>query len=200
MRIVSARRTFTELPEDLVRTERLSSAWFTGKENSGNHVVCAIAFWHGHLAFIVDCEHPYSFPALLCDITDPRVSRYFVFRQELQRTSSTEMRVHYVWGFPEYVNDATLYARAVDREPEAVGIFKRYKRLFEFEFPDPAVEEKGILLQDRWVQCPKCWDAWEEATGLGMAQCPVCKSIVHNPLYTDVLTVSGESFRWLDAV
>lgn len=202
MRVRCTDRKFSDLPGDLIKTERLDPIGMDNERELADRqfTVCGMVYSRGSLWFIVDFRSPYSLPAMFCDVVDSRISRYFVFRQGMVRTGPDQMHVRYEWGFPELVNDDTFYARTVDGDPTAIKIFKRYKRLLNYEYPDPAVEEKGIFLQERWVQCPKCWDAWEETFGLGMAQCPKCKTIVHNPLYKDVLPLATVDFPPLDMI
>ena len=87
------------------------------------------------------------------------------------------------WTFPEWIADEFFILKLIDGEKKEVEIFKKYKLLMDLEFPDPDVSEKATALEDGWVMCPTCIDAWQPNPLDGMTVCPICHQTMHNPFY-----------------
>ena len=49
--------------------------------------------------------------------------------------------------------------------------------------PDPSISLSAIPLDDSWLMCPDCIDAWESTTKDSMVDCPKCHKYFHNPRY-----------------
>jgi hypothetical protein len=195
MQIICKTTSFTDLSEELRRTERLERLAYNHKSElvGRRYVVYAIFYHNGSLFFVIDWRCPYTLPALFCEVEDGRLSKYFEFSQVIEKSGRGEERVRYTIGFPEIVRDPLFFARIVDHDPEAQQVFRHYQKLLVFEFPDPNVRDVGIQLQENWVQCFRCRDAWESEWVPGMIQCPKCEAVMRNPLYRDCTRV--QSFK-----
>ncbi|MGE0198246.1 MAG: colicin immunity domain-containing protein [Simkaniaceae bacterium] len=51
----------------------------------------------------------------------------------------------------------------------------------ELSIPDPFLEKSATILDDQWLMCPDCVDAWESNSKNAMVICPKCNQILHNP-------------------
>ncbi|MGE5196217.1 MAG: hypothetical protein ACM3JI_02680 [Anaerolineae bacterium] len=49
--------------------------------------------------------------------------------------------------------------------------------------PDLSVSQRATLLNNDWLLCPNCIDAWETASNDAMVICPKCNNAFHNPRY-----------------
>jgi hypothetical protein len=65
----------------------------------------------------------------------------------------------------------------------------------DLEFPDPEVNLKAEKLEDNWLMCPICIDAWQTDSKAGMVMCPKCKNVMHNPITCDVAKFSSTAAR-----
>lgn len=52
----------------------------------------------------------------------------------------------------------------------------------EFGKPLLDVKEKATCLEDNWIMCPLCQEAWETLSKYPMIRCPKCENLLHNPL------------------
>jgi hypothetical protein len=133
------------------------------------------------------CDETHSYrsnqnPAQLFEITDPKISRYWVYSFGKDTTADGfHMKLTFrEWAFNPYYEDELL-----EGEGEALPIFRRYKELMDLEFPDPSVLETSADLGKNWVMCPFCEESWEANTTDGMVRCPNCKKLSHNPNYKE---------------
>ena len=62
-------------------------------------------------------------------------------------------------------------------------IFEIYHPLIICEFPHPHITLAAEALDDTWLYCPSCIDAWESTSKDGMVMCPLCQNWLHNPRY-----------------
>lgn len=46
---------------------------------------------------------------------------------------------------------------------------------------DPMIEEAAIVVENNWLICPKCLDAWISDSLTPMVICPKCEHALHNP-------------------
>lgn len=53
----------------------------------------------------------------------------------------------------------------------------------ELKVPNSNVSISAIALDQKWLMCPDCIDAWESDSKDAMVICPKCKKIMHNPRY-----------------
>jgi hypothetical protein len=45
----------------------------------------------------------------------------------------------------------------------------------DLQQPDPGIKEKAQELEDSWVMCPLCQEAWRDNSRYAMLLCPKCK-------------------------
>jgi hypothetical protein len=87
----------------------------------------------GHVWYYLCDEHftyyPRWNPSPLFEVTDGRMSKYWVFGYD-RGGSKHRMIV----AFPEWANDPYYYDKLSDGEKSAVEIFRHYKRLMDLEF------------------------------------------------------------------
>jgi len=127
-------------------------------------------------------SYPLAYAANFFDIIDNRVSRCWTigFRQSGRRRENiSELLIT----FKEWVDDAMFFERLIDGNDREIAIFRRYKAFMDLEYPAPWVDAKAELLQDSWVMCPECNEAWESGMSTGMTRCPKCSKVLLNPLY-----------------
>lgn len=132
------------------------------------------------------CDDQYSsyprwYPFPLFEITDNRLSRFWVFGFE-----EREKKKEFIISFPEWVNNLYFYGELVDggNEDESIKLFKKYKELIDLEFQAKNISEVAQLGDKDWLICPICIDAWECSTERdGMVRCPKCNTIMQNPRY-----------------
>jgi len=149
------------------------------------YTVCAIYRVDEHMGYVIDSEQLYAEPSALFEIVDVRLSRCWIIGESQGEVGGGEVSYRTDWGYPEFVTDPEHYNRLVDGDRHTVALFNRYRRFMELEFPDPTDESLATHLEDNWLQCAFCFDAWQDTLRLGRAQCPKCKRIMNNPLYRD---------------
>lgn len=163
---------------------------FTEKTNfplilSKNYVVYAMTVNSGYIWYYICDEHAKNYPiwnpSVLFEVIDSKISKYWIytcyFSQDRQSFSAT-------WAYPEWaMNEYTYYDRLSDGEKEETNIFKKYKELMDIEFPLPSIPEAASALDEEWLMCHFCLDAWQSISKDGMVICPKCKRMMHNPRY-----------------
>ena len=55
----------------------------------------------------------------------------------------------------------------------------------ELKDPDPSIEKSATILDETWLMCPDCIDAWECTSKNAMVICPKCNQVLHNPRWND---------------
>ena len=140
---------------------------------------------HDGYAWYVICDenfsyHPNWHPCPLFEIVDNRLSKYWLFfygRANEFYLSQT------IWAFPEWCHTRGYFDRLYDAEEKEIEIFEKYRQLMDLEFPDPSILDAAEKIDDEWLLCPFCIDAWQPNSKVGMVVCPECKKTLHNPLY-----------------
>lgn len=127
--------------------------------------------------------YPMWRPSFLFEVSDNRLSRYWVFSiEEMEGNKKTLL------SFPEWSNDHYYYGKLVEGESNdpIAHVFKNYRDLMELEFSDKNVKEIAKIGNESWLICPQCIDAWECMNFMdGMVKCPKCKKMMHNPRYVE---------------
>ena len=124
-------------------------------------------------------DYPIWRPALLFELVNHELSKYWIFNYE-----SYEDNFLAIWAFPEWAkNHYEYYDRLTDWKEKESKIFQRYKLLMDLEFPNPSIALTAAVLDDTWLLCPTCIDAWKSQSDNGMVICPLCKQMMHNPRY-----------------
>jgi len=49
--------------------------------------------------------------------------------------------------------------------------------------PDAAILESAAELDNNWLMCPKCIDAWQSSSNKALVLCPKCNHAFQNPRY-----------------
>jgi hypothetical protein len=152
---------------------------------SKEYVVYAMTIEMGYIWYYI-CDESYGYfpiwqPSPLFQVISGKMSRYwiFAFYPETER-----YRSQISWAYPEWANNPyQYYDRLSDGEEEEVKIFKKYKALMDVEFPIPSNTCVAEALDETWLMCPYCIDAWESISKEGMVICPKCKTMMHNPRF-----------------
>ena len=189
MRVKCVTNKAIGLPEDYARNlggYDLSTefALIPGKE----YLVYAIILYsrYSQYPWYQLCDETHSYrpnqnPALLFEVTDARISRYWVYSFGKDKTAAGAFYMKFTyreWASNPYYEDEIL-----EGEGEALPVFRRYKKLMDLEFPDPSVSETSMNLGEGWVMCPFCDESWEANDLDGMVRCPSCEKLSHNPIY-----------------
>jgi hypothetical protein len=53
----------------------------------------------------------------------------------------------------------------------------------ELKKPDSNIEKSATILDETWLMCPVCIDAWESTSKNAMVICPKCNQVFHNPRF-----------------
>jgi hypothetical protein len=150
--------------------------------------VYGLLFYDDKFKYLIFDENNTPFWCLnnLFEILDNKISNYWYikFFQE-------EYQIDAIWGYYELVNEEEHYDNLLKEnkdnliieEEKALDIFYKRKKEMDMEFPNFSVKEKANTIDQNWLMCPKCMDAWESNSIFGMIECPKCNSIVHNPRY-----------------
>jgi hypothetical protein len=128
-------------------------------------------------------SHTTEFPSFLFKVIDNRLSSFFVLGESRKRFSDKgEVKSLPFISFPEWANDITYFDRLIDGDKEAQEIFNKYKKLLYLEYRDVSIDRMAEIIQENWVQCPVCTEAWElENPNFEMCQCPQCHTVLLNP-------------------
>ena len=57
--------------------------------------------------------------------------------------------------------------------------------------PDLSIVKSAVQLDNIWLMCPDCIDAWEATTKDAMVICPKCNKAFHNPRYQETVSEDG---------
>lgn len=115
-----------------------------------------------------------DYPASLFEIIDNRLSSFFVIGNSITGNGDV---VPFI-SFREWVMDNNYFEKLVDGDVQANLIFTKYKELLYLEYRHPDVKQIVLHIQDKWVQCPVCTEAWElEYPRFEMCQCPKCGTV-----------------------
>jgi tRNA(Ile2) C34 agmatinyltransferase TiaS len=85
-------------------------------------------------------------------------------------------------GFPELIQRSVFDQLALGDE-SARQLFYKRQQSADMEFLDLHIEKTATVLNDNWVQCPLCGDAWESTSLDAMVRCPKCQGLSRNPRY-----------------
>lgn len=53
----------------------------------------------------------------------------------------------------------------------------------ELKVPNLNISKIATSLDEKWLMCPDCIDAWECSSQDAMVICPMCNQVLHNPRY-----------------
>jgi hypothetical protein len=135
-------------------------------------------------------NHTTEFPAYMFKVVDNRLSSFFVLGESKKFNNSVIKVVPFI-SFPEWANDKFYFEKLIDGDKETQEIFNNYKRLFYLEYSHINVSERAILIQDNWVQCSVCTEAWELTNpNFEMCRCPKCSTVFLNPYKIEDISVN----------
>ena len=188
MKVVCVGNKGSDLPSDFLAHKR---AWCKPEsefniDRGSEYVVYAISLHMGYAWFAIadtSAYYPSFYPSPLFDVTDNKLSKYWVFSLERGKDSES---TYTNWVYPEWAHDPYYYDKLTDGDEKEVTIFKRYKKLMDIEFPDASVPENYTAIVGKekgWLLCPTCLVGWESASTDGMVVCPQCKTVLHNPFF-----------------
>ena len=152
-----------------------------GKE----YVVYALSEYYGSIWYCICDElytyHPMWIPQLFFELSDNRLSRYWIFSFK-----EDSKKNRFFFGFTEWANQLDFYDNLTDGEEREVVIFRSYKELVDLEFPNSLICECAQLGDNEWLICPTCFDAWQCSNNIdALVRCPKCQKILNNPRYAN---------------
>lgn len=185
IKCIANKRNF--VPQDLLRNYAIGE-YFSVKPGK-EYIVYAVWIYLGYIWYCISDEdrtfYPFWNPSMLFEITDNRLSRYWVFGFREAYQGEEIKKVPFL-SFPEWANDFDFYEELVDGysdDPNAIT-FSKYKELMYLEFPDPSVTEIAQIGDEEWLICPYCIDAWQSKDDRdALVKCPKCRTIFNNPRY-----------------
>lgn len=124
-------------------------------------------------------SYPIYYHSAFFEIEDHSLSRYWVV--DVRQTADGGATL---LGIPNWCFENGFYSKLVDGETKAVSTFNQYKELMDMEFPDPLISDRAEIIDDEWLMCPRCIDAWKSTNNLdGMLKCSMKGHHLHNPRY-----------------
>lgn len=141
MKIKCVSVTHSALPEDILRSE----PYYTRDGVFGGITVGNVYVVYGwtvvdNYAWYYICDndwerdrlYPLWYAAPLFEIVDRRVSRYWEIDSSPGERCESQSGI--IVAFHEWVSDPFFYERLTDCDPDAVAVFRKYKRLIDEEF------------------------------------------------------------------
>ncbi len=167
--------------------EKYENDLVLGKE----YLVYGILYYEMDYNYLIFDENrsPFWYLSNLFEIIENHLSALWYFRHfENSNTFRT------IFGYNElvnneYHNDDLMKENKdnlIEKEERALTIFYKRKKEMDMEFPDFSNKEQATLIDQNWLMCPKCVDAWGSNSIFAMVECPKCKNIMHNPRYKNL--------------
>ena len=152
-------------------------------ERGVEYTVFAVYLKHP-IEFMIQVDSLPSAPFLISsddvDILDNRLSKFWVFGNVTQATINSNERPA-ILAFPEWVNDIGFYQNIIESTGGSGDIWREYKEKMELEFAPSDLVKTAIDLDNGWLQCVDCSDAWlPELIGEAVS-CPSCSAIQRRP-------------------
>ena len=96
-----------------------------------------------------------GYPSTLFELTDNRLSRYWV----LDFDEENNIKTPYL-SFQEWANNPFFYKKLIEGDFSSAQAltFQKYKDLMDLEFPDSLISENAQLGDEEWLICPTCID------------------------------------------
>ena len=145
------------------------------------YIVYGITFFEKGVFFEILTTHdfyPKSYPSMLFDIVDNRLSRLFVLGEKL----TGDYAIVPFISFKEWVGDPKFYERLVDSDEKAELIFRQIKEMMSLEHKLPDITNFALSIEEKWVQCVICYEAWElQYPDFEMCKCPNCGTVMLIP-------------------
>lgn len=143
------------------------------------HVVCAMfCILPQSVNYCINTGHLMVAPSGFFEVVDGRTPRNWYF--EADGPNDDDAAFH--WGYKEFVTSNAHRAKLFDGDSDAVAIFNEFKNLCLLEYSIPNIAEVAKQLEDGWVMCAACCDAWQPVSLTDeMLRCPTCKLLQHRP-------------------
>ncbi len=91
-----------------------------------------------------------------------------------------------LWIAPDQWIERGFFADSLtDGQAEEVALFQSMKEFMDLEFDDSEISEAATIIDESWLQCPLCSDAWQSKSIYALVRCVKCASILRNPTYKD---------------
>ena len=81
-----------------------------------------------------------------------------------------------------YYTEKELFEKVKETQ-EHLGKTLKELVVEELKDPDDTVTKSASILDNTWLMCPDCIDAWEESSKNAMVICPKCNQVFHNPRF-----------------
>lgn len=145
--------------------------------------VYVLSVVNGHTYFGIYADEEIGFqllPADLFETVDSQVSQLWHIRYEKAVNSES---AYTLFGYKEIVENREHINGLLEGVEMDISIFEKYRERFDFEYPDPNIKAEAEKLDDSWLLCSSCSDAWESHSELALVKCPSCNTIQRNPVY-----------------
>jgi hypothetical protein len=188
MKIKCITNKVSAIPNEILKNYIIQTETFSvnpGKE----YIVYAVRIYLGYIWYYI-CDEDETFypiwnPGMLFEVTDSRLSRYWIFGLRQADQDENVKKVPFL-SFPEWVNDVNFYSDLIDGysdDPNAI-IFRKYKEEMYLEYPDPSISAIAQIGDENWLICPQCIDAWQSNNNKdALVKCPKCHTVYNNPRY-----------------
>lgn len=188
MKIKCIGNEVSSIPNEILKDFIIQTENFPVKEGK-EYLVYATSIYFGYVWYCICFEdtdfYPHWAPSMLFEVTDNRLSRYWIFGLCEAYKDAGIKKVPFL-SFPEWTNDIYFYEDLIDEgydDPNTV-IFNKYKEIMDLEFEVSSISETAQIGDAQWLLCPKCIDAWQSENDRdALVKCPICATIYNNPRY-----------------
>lgn len=122
------------------------------------------------------------------EVVDTKFSKYWVLEYGYRGASKEKQNKYMYLLHKRWLEDPEYLEWLVDAtEPLKDFVFKETKNEMDDEYikkiiyQDKTVELQAEALDDSWVLCPKCNEAWKTDKYTGVITCMNCNAILNNP-------------------
>jgi hypothetical protein len=186
MKIKCITNSAHDLPKDLYISGHFEgSGDYSSLKRNSLHTVYAMSIFYDYVWFYIHNAslYPIAYPSSFFDVIDQKISKCWIY---YFKTGENKKEIVNFWSFPEWANEpGDFYEALLEDYPKETKIYQNYKLLMDLEFPNLEIDLKAEKLEDNWLMCPICIDAWQTDSKAGMVICPKCKNIMHNSNYSD---------------
>ncbi len=186
MRIKCITNLAKDLPEKLIQAEQYKIDLKFDLEINKTYTVYAVLVM-GDCIWYSICDGTYIYyplwhPSPLFTIEEGSFSKFWKMKIPERETIYKES-LKAVISYQEWLDDPYYYSDLVDGKSENIKIFEKYKEAMDLEFPNPEINDKASDIEEGWVMCPYCIDAWQPNQVDAMIVCPKCSRVMHSPYY-----------------
>lgn len=123
---------------------------------------------------------PYCISLDDVEIVDNRLSKFWLFGDVVPSTNDS-MKRPAILAFPDWINDIYFYQNIVESQGNSGEIWQGYRTKMELEFAPSDLVKTAALLDDGWLQCADCFDAWLPEFEGEVVTCPSCSTVQRRP-------------------